>query len=106
MRNARRMLPYCGVALVNIFSTLLPVWPMRYELLARWLPKTLIQGAQFTTLGMGVTMLVLAAPVSGGHLKAARLLMVCAGVAVVANILKGLDIEEAFINGILLATLW
>jgi lysylphosphatidylglycerol synthetase-like protein (DUF2156 family) len=79
---------------------------MRYRLLVSWLPKSLIQGAQFTTLGVGVTMLVLAAPVAGGHRSAARLLMACAGLAVVANILKGLDIEEAFINGILLAALW
>jgi lysylphosphatidylglycerol synthetase-like protein (DUF2156 family) len=106
MRTTRRMLPYCGVALVNILSTLLPVWPMRYELLASWLPKSVIQGAQFTTLGVGIIMLVLAAPVAGGHLKAARLFMICAGLAVLANILKGLDIEEAAINGIVLATLW
>jgi lysylphosphatidylglycerol synthetase-like protein (DUF2156 family) len=106
MQTVRRMLPYCSVALVNILSTLLPVWPMRYELLASWVPRALIQGAQFTTLGVGVTMLVLAAPVAGGHLKSARILMACTSLAMLANILKGLDIEEAFINGILLATLW
>jgi lysylphosphatidylglycerol synthetase-like protein (DUF2156 family) len=106
MRTVRRMLPYCGVALVNILSTLLPVWPMRYELLASWLPKLVIQGAQFTTLGVGIIMLVLAPPVAGGHLKAARLFMLCAALAMLANILKGLDIEEAVINGIVLTTLW
>jgi lysylphosphatidylglycerol synthetase-like protein (DUF2156 family) len=106
MRAPRRMLLYCGVALVNIFSTLLPVWPVRYELLASRVPQSLIQSAEFTTLALGVTMLILAAPVSGGHLKAAYLLMACAGLAVLANILKGLDIEEALINAILLITLW
>jgi lysylphosphatidylglycerol synthetase-like protein (DUF2156 family) len=79
---------------------------MRYTLLVGWLPKSAIQGAQFTTLGVGIIMLVLAAPVAGGHLKAARLFMVCTGLAMLANILKGLDIEEALINGIVLATLW
>ena len=106
MQTGRRVLLYGGVALVNILSTLLPVWPMRYELLANWVPQPLIQGAQFTTLYLGVSMLLLAAPVASGHLKAAYLLMICAGLAILANILKGLDVEEAFVNGVLLVALW
>lgn len=106
MRTTRRMLLICGVALVNVLSTLLPVWPMRYQLLAHRLPWTLISGAQNITLFAGVAMLLLAYPAAEGHRKAAQLLMLCAGVAVVANVVKGLDVEEALINAVLLSVLW
>ena len=106
MRTTRWMLLICGVALVNILSTLLPVWPMRYQLLAHRLPWPLISGAQHVTLFAGVAMLLLAYPAAQNHRKAAQLLMLCAGVAVLANIVKGLDVEEALINAILLAALW
>lgn len=106
MRTTRRLLLICGVALVNILSTLLPVWPMRYHLLAHRLPWPLIASAQHVTLFAGVGMLLLAYPAARGHRKAAQLLMLCAGVAVLANVLKGLDIEEAVANGILLTVLW
>lgn len=106
MRTTRRMLLICGVALVNVLSTLLPVWPMRYQLLAHRLPWSLISGAQHVTLFAGVAMLLLAYPAAQGHRKAAQMLMLCAGVGVIANVVKGLDVEEALINGVLLAALW
>lgn len=106
MRTARRMFLFCGVALVNILTTLLPVWPMRYELLAHRLPGSLILGAQHVTLFAGVTMLLLAYPAARGHRRAAYALMGCAAVAIVANVLKGLDVEEAVVNAVLLSVLW
>lgn len=106
MRTARRMILFCGVALVNILTTLLPVLPMRYVLLADRLPGSLILGAQHVTLFAGVTMLLLAYPAAQGHRRAAYALMGCAAVAIVANLLKGLDVEEAVINAILLGALW
>lgn len=106
MRTARRMILFCGVALVNILTTLLPVLPMRYVLLANALPRSLILGAQHVTLFAGVTMLLLAYPAAQGHRKAAYALMGCAAVAIVANLVKGLDVEEAVINGVLLGVLW
>ncbi|MGH2514244.1 MAG: phosphatidylglycerol lysyltransferase domain-containing protein [Ktedonobacterales bacterium] len=106
MRTARRMILFCGVALVNILTTLLPVLPMRYVLLAHRLPQPLILGAQHVTLFAGVTMLLLAYPAARGHRRAAYALMGCAAVAIVANVLKGLDVEEAIINAILLGVLW
>ncbi len=106
MQTVRRMLLYGGVALVNVLSTVMPVWPMRYELLAGWVPWQIIQGAEFTTLALGICILILSAPVAGGHLRAAYLLMLCAGLAAMANILKGLDIEEAAVNAALLLILW
>ncbi len=106
MRTTRRMLLICGVALINVLSTLLPVWPMRYQLLAHRLPWSVISSAQNVTLFAGVGMLLLAYPAAQGHRKAAQLLMLCAGAAVVANVVKGLDVEEALINGALLLVLW
>ncbi|HEX6122213.1 MAG TPA: phosphatidylglycerol lysyltransferase domain-containing protein, partial [Ktedonobacterales bacterium] len=41
-----------------------------------------------------------------GHRRAAHLLMACAGLAIVSNVLKGLDIEEALLDAVLLASLW
>jgi len=106
VRTARRMILFCGVAMVNILTTLLPVLPMRYVLLAGRLPGPLILGAQHVTLFAGVTMLLLAYPAAQGHRRAAYALMGCAAVAIVANLVKGLDVEEAVINGILLGILW
>jgi phosphatidylglycerol lysyltransferase len=106
MRTARRLILFCGVALVNILTTLLPVWPGRYELLAGRLPGSLILGAQHVTLFAGVTMLLLAYPAARGHRRAAHMLLGCAAVAIVANLVKGLDVEEAVINAVLLGVLW
>jgi lysyl-tRNA synthetase class 2 len=106
MHIQRQMLLYCGVALANILATLVPIWPMRYELLASTVPQPLIQGSDFVTLALGVTMLILAAPVAGGHLKAAYLLMLSAAIAVLANIFKGLDVGAALLNATLLMALW
>lgn len=106
MRTTRRMALFCGVALVNILTTLLPVWPMRYHLLAHGLPEPLILSAQHVTLFAGITMLLLALPAARGHRQAAHMLMGCAAVAIVANLLKGLDVEEALINAALFAALW
>src|SRR5579872_3257163 len=106
MRTARRMVLFCGVALVNILTTLLPVLPMRYVLLANRVPGPLILGAQHVTLFAGVTMLLLAYPAAQGHRRAAYALMGCAAVAIVANLLKGLDVEEAVVNAVLLGVLW
>ena len=106
MRSARQLLLIYVVAAINLLSTLLPAWPMRYALLARGLDPTLMRAAQDVALFAGVTMLLLAYPASQGHRRAAHLLMICAGAAVLANLLKGLDVEEAVFNGVLLATLW
>ena len=57
MQTVRRMLLYGGVALVNVLSTVMPVWPMRYELAAGWVPWQIIQGAEFTTLALGICIL-------------------------------------------------
>jgi lysyl-tRNA synthetase class 2 len=94
------------VAIINILSTLFPVWPMRYHLLAHGLPLSLIFFAQHIALFAGVTMLLLAYPAALGHRRATYLLMACTTVAIFANLLKGLDVEEALINAVLLAALW
>ncbi len=106
MRNARRLALYYGVGLANILSTLLPVWPMRYELLAHRLSLHLMLGAQDVALLAGVTMLLVAYPAAQGHRRSAQVLMWCAALAVLANLLKGLDVEEALLNGALLWAVW
>jgi lysyl-tRNA synthetase class 2 len=106
MHTARRLLLFYGVALVNILTTLLPIWPMRYLVLAHHVPPALILVAQHLTLFTGVTMLLVAFPAAEGHRRAAQLLMAFAAVAILLNLLKGLDIEEAALNAVLLAVLW
>lgn len=106
MRSAKLLLFIYTIAVLNILSTLLPAWPMRYALLTRGLDPKLLLAAQDVTLFAGVTMLLLAYPVAEGHRRAAHILMFCTGVAIVANLLKGLDVEEALLNGVLLFALW
>jgi lysyl-tRNA synthetase class 2 len=106
MRAARRIVLFCGVAVVNVLSTLLPVWPVRYHLLAHRLPDRFILAAQDVTLLLGVTLLVIAYPTALRHRRAAQIFMLCAALGVVANLIKGLDIEEACVNLAAVAVLW
>lgn len=106
MRTALKTLLIYLVGLVNIGSTLLPIWPRRYHLLTALLPVQLALVAQHLTLFAGVLMLLLAYPVAQGHRRAAWLLMGCALLAVFMNLAKGLDVEEALANLALLAILW
>ncbi|HKV84227.1 MAG TPA: phosphatidylglycerol lysyltransferase domain-containing protein, partial [Ktedonobacterales bacterium] len=104
--TTRRMIFFYAVALVNVLSTLLPVWPGRFHTLRADFPVSVILLAQHITLFIGITMLLLAFPAARGHRRAAKLLMLCGVVAVFANLLKGLDAEEAVLNIALLAVLW
>ena len=106
MHTTRRMILFYIVALVNVLSTLLPVWPGRYHMLRTNLPVSVILLAQHATLFVGITMLLLAYPAALGQRRAAKFLMICGVVAVFANLLKGLDAEEAVLNVALLAVLW
>jgi lysylphosphatidylglycerol synthetase-like protein (DUF2156 family) len=106
MRLALRTILIYLVGLVNIASTLLPVWPKRFMLLTRVAPVVVTLAAQHVTLFAGVAMLLLAWPAAGGHRRAAYALMLTGLVAVVMNLLKGLDIEEALINLALVIGLW
>ena len=106
MHTTRRMILFYVVALVNVLSTLLPVWPGRYHMLRMDFPVAVILLAQHITLFVGITMLLLAFPAALGQRRAAHLLMVCGVVAVFANLLKGLDAEEAILNVAMLAVLW
>lgn len=106
MKVVWRTLLLCLVAAVNIFSTLLPIWPGRFFIIAHGLPLWLILAAQDATLFLGVTMLLLAYPVALGHRRAAQLLLGCAGLAILTNIAKGLDVEEALVNIALFTVLW
>jgi lysylphosphatidylglycerol synthetase-like protein (DUF2156 family) len=106
MHTTRRMIFFYVVALVNVLSTLLPIWPGRFRTLRADFPVSVILLAQHVTLFIGVTMLLLAFPAALGHRRAAKLLMICGVIAVFANLLKGLDAEEAVLNVALLAVLW
>lgn len=106
MRSVRLLLFIYALAIINILSTLLPAWPMRYALLTRGLDPRLLLAAQDVALFAGVTMLLLAYPAAEGHRRAAHFLMLCTGAAILAHLLKGLDVEEALFNGVLLLTLW
>lgn len=108
MRVNGRALLYYAVASVNVLSTLLPVWPGRLYILARWLhlPVAIILGAQDITLCAGVAMLLLAYPAARRHRRAAYTMMFCAVLAIASNLVKGLDIEEALLDALLLAALW
>lgn len=94
------------VGLINIASTLLPIWPKRYLLLTSLVPIQFALAAQHLTLFAGVLMLLLAYPAANGHRRFAWALMICALLASIMNVAKGLDIEEALVNLALLATLW
>lgn len=108
MHSTRRALLFYGVGSVNVLSALLPIWPGRFLLLEHLLhlPLPLILGAQHVTLCAGVAMLLLAYPAAHGHRRAAYLLMLCAGLAIVSNVVKGFDLEEALLDGIVLVALW
>src|SRR5579871_5711907 len=86
------------VSLVNILTTLLPPWPWRLRLLMHFSPVALTLAAQHATLFAGIGSLLLAWPAAQRQRRAASLLMACGVVAVVANLLKGLDVEEALLN--------
>lgn len=94
------------VGLINIGSTLLPIWPKRYLLLTSFFPIQLALAAQHLTLYAGVLMLLLAYPAAQGHRRAGWILMGCALLASVMNVVKGLDVEEALVNLTLLVALW
>ncbi|HEX9037716.1 MAG TPA: phosphatidylglycerol lysyltransferase domain-containing protein [Ktedonobacterales bacterium] len=96
----------CLVGLVNIASTLLPVWPKRFTLLTSVAPVALTLAAQHATLFAGVAMLLLAQPAAWGQRRAAYGLLGVAAIAVVMNLLKGLDVEEAAVNLALVVALW
>ncbi|HET9980493.1 MAG TPA: hypothetical protein VFQ32_08610, partial [Ktedonobacterales bacterium] len=106
MRAALKTLLIYLVGLINIGSTLLPIWPRRYHLLTALVPVRFALVAQHLTLFAGVLMLLLAYPAARGHRRVAWLLMSCAALAVVMNLVKGLDVEEALINLALLVALW
>ncbi len=106
MRTTLRATLICLVGLVNIGSTLLPVWPKRFTLLTSVAPVALALVAQHVTLFAGVAILLLAWPAARGHRRAAYTLMLTGGVATVMNLLKGLDVEEALINLALVIALW
>jgi phosphatidylglycerol lysyltransferase len=108
MRNSWRTLLYMTVGAINVLSALLPIWPGRYRLLEHRLalPLPIILGAQDATLFAGLAILLLAYPAAKGHRAAARLLMACAAIAIVTNVLKGFDVEEALLDAVLLVALW
>ena len=107
MRGSRRIVGfYYGVAVVNIVSALLPIWAWRYTLLADRLPLGVILAAQSAAVLLGMAMLLLAYPAAQRHRRSARLLMACALGAIAANLLKGLDVEEALLNAALFGMLW
>jgi lysylphosphatidylglycerol synthetase-like protein (DUF2156 family) len=97
---------YCGVAAVNIVSALLPIWPWRYMLLADRVPLRLIFVAHSACVLLGMAMLLLAYPAARRHRRSAHLLLTCALLAILANLLKGLDFEEALLNAVLVGVLW
>lgn len=106
LRTTVRTLLIYLVGLVNIASTLLPIWPKRYLILTSLFPIQLVLAAQHLALFAGVLMLLLAYPVAHNHRHAAWALMACALLASVMNVVKGLDVEEALVNLALLMFLW
>ena len=56
MRTALKTLLISLVGLINIASTLLPIWPRRYLLLTSFFPIQLVLTAQHLTLFAGVLM--------------------------------------------------
>lgn len=106
MRTTLRTALIYLVGLINIASTLLPIWPKRYLLLTSLFPIQLALAAQHLTLFAGVLMLLLAYPAANGHKRSAWALMICALLASIMNVAKGLDVEEALVNLGLLAALW
>jgi lysylphosphatidylglycerol synthetase-like protein (DUF2156 family) len=108
MRISWRAPLYCAVGAINVLSALLPVWPWRLLVLRHHLrlPLPLILGAQDVTLFAGIAILLLAYPAAKGHRRAAHLLMGCAAVAIISNVFKGLDVEEALLDAMLLVSLW
>ncbi len=106
LRTTLRLAFIYLVGLINIASTLFPIWPRRYLLLTSLFPIQLALAAQHLTLFAGVLMLLLAYPAAQGHRRAAWTLMACALVASVMNLVKGLDVEEALVDLALLALLW
>ncbi len=107
MRGSGRIVCFFyGVAVVNIVSSLLPIWPWRYTVLADRLPVGVILTAQLAAVLLGMVMLLLAYPAAQHHRRSAYLLMACALGAVIANLVKGLDVEEALLNAALFGVLW
>src|SRR5260370_11245001 len=105
MHTARRLVLFCCVAVVNILTTLVPVWPMRYRLLTHGVPGRLIFAAQDVTLLAGVSMLLLAFAAAHGHHRAVQLLTGCTSRLVLAHLLNGPDVGGSLLDALLVVVL-
>ncbi len=106
MRATWRTALLGGVAALNVLSTLLPLFARRHYVLVRHLPPAVILGGQHAVLLLGATMLLLAHPAARRHRKSAYIFMACAALAILANLLRGLDALSLVANVISLVVLW
>lgn len=106
MRAAWRTSLFGAVAALNILSTLLPLFARRHFLIVPHLPPAAILGAQHAVLLLGVTMLLLAHPAAMWHRKSAYLYMGCAVGALLAGLVRGLDVLTLAANCATLIIMW
>jgi lysylphosphatidylglycerol synthetase-like protein (DUF2156 family) len=94
-----------AVGLINIGSALYPAIPSRMELLQDVLPLHVIRGSQTATVFVGFLLILLADGLRKRRKRAMQITVGLLFLAVLLNLAKGLDYEEALISGSLAAYL-
>jgi lysyl-tRNA synthetase class 2 len=93
------------VGLVNLASALTPSPRARVRALAQVLPGTFTHAAIATTAAAGILLLLLALGLRRRKRRAWRFVVALLAGSVVLHVVKGLDIEEAVVAGVLLGGL-
>lgn len=93
------------LGLVNIGSALSPGVHARTELLTEWVPHVFPAAATTGDLAVGVLLVVASRAVRRAKHRAWVLCVALAALSIVLDVLKGLDVEEAALGGVLLALL-
>jgi lysylphosphatidylglycerol synthetase-like protein (DUF2156 family) len=99
-RRARRLAAWAITALgiINLGSALTPPLGDRFRQVATLVPLAVPAAATFSAAILAVALLLLAAGVRRGQRRAWATALVVLGASIVANLVKGLDVEEAAIS--------
>jgi lysyl-tRNA synthetase, class II len=92
--------------LVSIVSALTPEFADRIDLVRGVLPPGVPEAARVVALALGIALVWLSRSLARRKHRAWQLAIAVVVVSAVAHLAKGLDVEEATVHLVLLATLW
>lgn len=99
-RRTRRLAAWAitAIGLINLASALTPPLGDRFRQVAMLVPWAVPAAATFSAAILAVALLVLAGGVRRGSRRAWATTLVVLGASIVANVVKGLDVEEAAVS--------